>query len=640
MREVNFSVPSANRASVGITTALYDRRALDCTSTLPLVNSLNHLAYLTTSSPRIREILTIDGGIERLVYLLKCGKTKDMMDTWKWSLAFQCVVNVAVRGSDAKGADNRGSESIRTRVVEADIVPVVTTILDNYMQVVDRIRTRQEEMEKQRKEATKRPSSSDASSSLTADVNAARLYRNRNTHASLDGASDAPFATHVPIINIQTANMFETELPRLSDTPPPPPRAPSHNVVNRAILNSHQEPIDRPGNGWLTIQAFGGYQPASPSQPNTPSTPQPLNRLPVLTTRYPTRRRSASAGYLLPVTTHQQDPSMSGDSDDGDNSPPRTTDNGPPPESVDVDIAVREPSLLGDATARPTLPDPDVTGDDEAETFSITHRSINGSIIEPATTPVEALDMSPAAPFGLIDETHHTDIQTSIFSNRAQGPSLFSCMPRDEDVIMALQLLAYVSKYCNLRSYFEHTHLVPKLKNARDLQILEMQDAHVVPLMEEDLPAEEDNDDEYCHPEDYNIFPLVEKFTVRHHSSDMNYWACVVMRNLCRKDKSRGDIRQCAYWKCGKWEEFARQFAKCRRCRQTKYCSKYCQKASWCFHRHWCEPAKEASQNQHHRSSRHAGGGAMHIDSGDVTARGAATDVASQVPDVQIESAI
>ena len=49
MREVNFSIPNANKASVGITTALYDRRALDCTSTLPLINSLNNLTYLTSS---------------------------------------------------------------------------------------------------------------------------------------------------------------------------------------------------------------------------------------------------------------------------------------------------------------------------------------------------------------------------------------------------------------------------------------------------------------------------------------------------------------------------------------------------------------------------------------------------------------
>ena len=135
MREVNFSIPNVNKASVGITTALYDRRALDCTSTLPLINSLNHLAYLTTSSARIRDILTVDGGVERLVCLLKAGRSKDMMDMWKWNLAFQCVVNIGVRGS----------EPVRTRVVEADMVPVIATILDNYIKVVDRCREKAEE---------------------------------------------------------------------------------------------------------------------------------------------------------------------------------------------------------------------------------------------------------------------------------------------------------------------------------------------------------------------------------------------------------------------------------------------------------------------------------------------------------------
>ncbi|CCD55497.1 hypothetical protein BofuT4_P154880.1 [Botrytis cinerea T4] len=135
MREVNFSIPNVNKASVGITTALYDRRALDCTSTLPLINSLNHLAYLTTSSARIRDILTVDGGVERLVCLLKAGRSKDMMDMWKWNLAFQCVVNIGVRGS----------ENVRTRVVEADMVPVIATILDNYIKVVDRCREKAEE---------------------------------------------------------------------------------------------------------------------------------------------------------------------------------------------------------------------------------------------------------------------------------------------------------------------------------------------------------------------------------------------------------------------------------------------------------------------------------------------------------------
>lgn len=56
-----------------------------------------------------------------------------------------------------------------------------------------------------------------------------------------------------------------------------------------------------------------------------------------------------------------------------------------------------------------------------------------------------------------------------------------------------------------------------------------------------------------------NVFSLVERFTFRHSSSDLDspnppptlppeiqYWAGVIMRNACRKDESRGGIRQCA----------------------------------------------------------------------------------------------
>lgn len=128
MREPNFSSPAQNRAAVVITSTLYDRRALDCTATLPLVNSLTHLAYMTSTSPRIREILAADGGLERLVKILASCQGTDKHSLWKWSLAFQCVVNVGVRGT----------ENIRSRVVEAGAVHVVLAILENFMGALDR----------------------------------------------------------------------------------------------------------------------------------------------------------------------------------------------------------------------------------------------------------------------------------------------------------------------------------------------------------------------------------------------------------------------------------------------------------------------------------------------------------------------
>ncbi|KKY27930.1 putative mynd domain protein [Phaeomoniella chlamydospora] len=220
------------------------------------------------------------------------------------------------------------------------------------------------------------------------------------------------------------------------------------------------------------------------------------------------------------------------------------------------------------------------------ETFNITHRSaIDGSILAAAPTPGGAtVGISPAAPnpTPTFASPIPSDAYPSFTRALPAAPGILAARPRDEDVLMSLQLLAYVSKYCNLRTYFQKTHLVPMLKIDRDLAAYENG-------TEVDTPIPEGDEwEEYLQPNNFNIFPLVEKFTVRHHSQDMQYWACVVMRNLCRKDDSKGGIRQCAYYECGKWEEYTRQFAKCRRCRRTKYCSKECQKSAWVYHRHWC----------------------------------------------------
>lgn len=231
----------------------------------------------------------------------------------------------------------------------------------------------------------------------------------------------------------------------------------------------------------------------------------------------------------------------------------------------------------------------------DAGTFNIAHQGpVDGSITTNNTpTPVPTVGLSPNRPAMVSPQQPalpNAGVPRYLLDRHVTpNPQMLAAMPREEDVLMSLQLLAYVSKYCNLRKYFQNSHLVPKLKIGKEIELLDGADpvALEAELEKEDEEAEE----EYCLPNDLNIFPLVEKFTVRYHSTDMQYWAGVVMRNLCRKDDTRGGIRQCAYYQCGKWEEFTRQFAKCRRCRRTKYCSKECQKNAWAFHRHWCVAA-------------------------------------------------
>ncbi|KAL6862392.1 hypothetical protein J3F83DRAFT_762677 [Trichoderma novae-zelandiae] len=622
MREVNFSIPNVNKASVGITTALYDRRALDCTSTLPLINSLNHLAYLTTSSARIRDILTVDGGIERLVCILKQGRNGDMMSVWKWNLAFQCVVNIGVRGT----------ENVRTRVVEADMVPVIATILDNYIKVIDRCREKADELKQKqthdhhhrhknhdhrhsskasppshssrsalhdgeprslaRRESSSTPDASEASAGPS--VTSTGQGIDSHLYAHIDGPISPP--------NHQLLYPQGTEAPYAAtasqDAHPLAPGAPiadTHDGFGRVMRD-----VDR----LASMTAFGPTD--LMTQPMSPTTPVPLLQLRPPTVRSVTNLDTPVGRSRRRPSIRHQNSTAESDDFNGDSMP---SDEAPEAEMTgaaeiqsavgiqDITMDDNEALLAGDALdlTNPTASE----AHQDAEAFNIAHRTnLDGSIRDDMThTPVAPVGLSPSRPTLVATPHPPTPISTIprylLDRHLIPHPQLLSAMPREEDVLMSLQLLAYVSKYCCLRTYFQKSHLVPTLAIGKDLLALDTDDEEEVG---EDAASADNGsniEDEYLLEDDFNLFPLVEKFTVRYHSTDMQYWAGVVMRNLCRKDDTRGGIRQCAYYQCGKWEEFTRQFAKCRRCRRTKYCSKECQKSAWAFHRHWCVAATQ-----------------------------------------------
>lgn len=361
MRETNFWSACTNRAAVSITTTLYDRRALDCTSDRPLINSLNHLAYLTSTSARMRETLCVDGGLERLVSILKeCLSPRPrnvsgdpdeaVLVAWKWSLALQCLLFLGTRGS----------ERIRRRLVEAGAIPVICTILDSFLR----------------------------------------------------RAEDSVF----------------------KELPGPNPSVPA-SAANTSTASSLVAPE------WEALQS---------------------------------------------------------------------------------------------------------------------------GTVEQAPKP--AFD---------------------------HGGAL---VPRDEDVVWALEILAFVSKYAYLKPYLQQTHLLPSSGNDEET----MEDVYDYDSY--DFACQDDVAPEY-RMSPLNIFPIVERFTARKDAREIPYWAGIIMRNSCRKDESRGGIRQCANFECGKWEEYPRHFAKCRRCKRTKYCSKSCQLQAWSFHRYWCAPASSTASSSTNQSS-------------------------------------
>lgn len=755
MRELNFSIPSANKASVGITTALYDRRALDCTSTLPLINSLNNLVYLTTSSARIRDILCVDGGIERLICMLKEGRDYNHVEAyWVWNLAFQTVVNVGVRGSEA----------VRTRVVEADVVPVLATVLTNYVRVLDIVKERVDAEAKRKARSNGHGGSSRHSQRAsehmlpgqhgserirrqapppieipgrtTTEINtmpAAHSLPNFSLSSPPERTTFGPQAHHHHHVHRHHHHHHHSRTPSRNTSFPSAVPQPSQNanaqgsvddISLRPVRDEHRLPsMMAPAHVELTSR------PESPTTPSAPSNPQsqlhrPAIPLPARLPRRPSIRHQLSVSGV----SDDQLPTPAGmPADENETGGPSAVE---PVVDIQTDMIAQdsmESDNMLEAAASPMhLGDANPLSDAAEETFNLARSALEGRILAPTgddptgdETPIpppaipspgpNAMPFVPG-PMNPLYQAAHPVIQqnhyTRYLEDRIMAYGQPSPLPRQEDVLMCLQLLAYVSKYCNLRTYFQETHLVPRLKLS-DKQLLEVLDTDIVTgpggngygskgaaalgrssasqsyykhdlmgsttprpdAMDLDIGSMESEMEEYTQPQDYNLFPLLEKFTQKtistsgghHHSNshhhnwtsslnifgptapipapfnaagqptinqvthpapaigfeptmdtigalnpaapqhsshspftpDMLYWSGVVMRNLCRKDDSRGGIRQCANWKCGKWEEWPRQFAKCRRCRRTKYCCKGCQKSAWGGHRWWCVLAGE-----------------------------------------------
>lgn len=526
---------------------------------------------------------------------------------------------------------------MRTRVVEADMVPVIATILDNYIKVIERCREKADELKQKQshdhhhrhrnhdhrhssktspsshtgrstihdgepRNATRRESSStpDASAALAGpSVTSAGQGVNDATSASYSHIYTNIDANHLPPSSHATDAPYATTTRQDTHTPAPgPPMADSHDGFARVLRD-----VDR----LTSISTFGAT--GLMTQPMSPTTPVPLLQL-----RPPTVRSATNLDVTVgrsrrrPSIRHQNSTAESddfnGDSMPSDEAPETEMTGAAEIQSAvgiqDITMDDNEAILTGDSLdlTNPTASE----AHQDAETFNIAHRSnLDGSIRDDIThTPVAPVGLSPSRP--TLVATPHPPTPSSAIPrylldrHLIPHPQLLSAMPREEDVLMSLQLLAYVSKYCCLRTYFQKSHIVPTLAIAKDLFALDPEEAggeEEVASSSSSADNETEIEDEYLLEDDFNLFPLVEKFTVRYHSTDMQYWAGVVMRNLCRKDDTRGGIRQCAYYQCGKWEEFTRQFAKCRRCRRTKYCSKDCQKSAWAFHRHWCVAATQ-----------------------------------------------
>ncbi|WRT68481.1 uncharacterized protein IL334_005457 [Kwoniella shivajii] len=743
MRESNYTFPPQNRAVTNITHLIYDRRALDTNSPLALLNSLTSLTYLTSTSPRIREILTVDGGLERLLDILRDSclpkETSLQQDLWglngpstarvitvdranslRHSLAFQCVVNIGVRGS----------EEIRTRVVQSGALDLVAQILESWLKdhgvsifsghlgsqaAVDaaaaglpvpgteniKKRERAERAERgerphrhhSRSHNTQPQSSIEGHPANTANTGtsglanftnqaAAALGFNLNISAwtdqppqastpqeSLQGDTDVDMAdaeggeTDDASVDADDASIDvdgrEEEIAPPSTTPrastsllpmtiPPRPivRETQSQISSADASLSADEPNTIPRNTSESniAAAAQGLRPAplnlSSRAPQLAQDPTSTQSSPIGTpTRHAhegvedsrrTGRRGtivARPGNLAPRNDRERERRRDHTAGSG------TSDGG---EDIDLPTATIVAGIAQAAANAQMDNNGTVAPEESATAVEIVETNHRQELDEPDPEEIAAeqarLDMEAGAPPGQPGAVQTPRVTPGEAPTPRQAPGetapantpdqaaiiIANSAPRgfhdlgsyvgissllnpdgnrysDDSILLALQLLAYLSKYPHVRTAFHH----PRRPMHATFEI--GLDNLVNPLPTR--PAYSQTPD---------IFSLVERFTFRPSPSDplffkvpqeIQYWAGVIMRNACRKDEARGGIRQCANMSCGKWENFPREFAKCRRCRKAKYCSKECQSRAWQEgHRFWCssrtdqEPGSAAAE--------------------------------------------
>lgn len=712
--------------------------ALDTTSALPLTNSLNHLAYLTSTSPRIREILTVDGGLECLVRLLldfcnsppppinprhfygllppgQAIKRKPLIPgRWqpfdraaagRFSLAFKCVVNVGVRGS----------ENIRSRVVQAGMLSVVGSVLEQWLlskgfavvpsstgsgaprenrqtrlarrqEVERRLQQQQQQFAPIQISQAMRHQDTVTISSTTLPALAASLdaengdvshhngslteeeseaprpiliQRHPTTSSSVDSTHSRPSSS--------SSEMFSDQNSGVST----PARAVTPTTEPEVESDEQAPPRERSG----TIRARPGPNQASTSRVATQSARRVSGR------RAPSSRGEtdmdeteadeseegrpiAVVGALEPQTAiavvdESRGDGMNffgsdnlGDFDMGGvgvdramvnlardddalamgappgapgatvTAPTGTTGTTPRPGIVDVtpraavaalhddysamEIAAALDGVEGARGARVILQNLGAAGDGE-RVFNLQDRQTIVAAAAAGGGNGDALVRTILAQTPELRVNGPASSRASTITGIAtspQGPF------QDEDVLLSLQLLAYLSKYPYVRQAFYEPRR--PLYNHSDFS-----GSH----------AQEDGLSGSGSPRSPNIFSLVERFTFRASPSEpqlprlpqeIQYWAGVIMRNACRKDESRGGIRQCASMTCGKWETYPREFAKCRRCRKAKYCGKECQSRAWAEgHRFWCN-VREAEEEGVAGAGTEADGGPRTVTVADV----------------------
>ncbi|KOG97439.1 MYND-type zinc finger protein MUB1 [Saccharomyces eubayanus] len=557
MRDSNHRSLTLNKPIVTITSTVYDRRALDINSSIPLINSLNYLTYLTSNSSKVRETVANDGALERLVSILRnchlslfelldldledfsehdniknLWKEKKLaLCAWKWTLTFQCLVLTGTRGT----------EQIRKKVVMSGVLSVLVTVLDNYL------------LYHKNYDFIKDQTMNFDFKGITTETMYKFLRKDENEtyqqyiefitgQDKLKLSNDKTFLNErlvAPSMTIPTdfsdtwvdfahlASNFDTHTHHKKnddDTDIDTDR-------NNTNFNAYEEFFSQPDVNKPTISTprefFLGR--IVPKQDDVIWSLQLLAFVSKYTYMKSTLQNVElveSLSFRSMATRVKQRISEDNDIEEQE-------------RNVTVKFSTLYPYLSKTSKNNPDHKNSDSSKDnpffEELKKLSNKCQQKEQERMSNIRCPVLNLFERYRVPKPNDNNANNTDKERIILRKK-------------------------------LSEKFERNWNYEKMKKKSTNSINDFKSLSNI----------------------VNIFPLVEKYTVNtENTHDIIYWSSVIMRNSCRKNEILG-VRQCANFSCGKWEDFPRQFAKCRRCKRTKYCSRKCQLKAWGYHRYWC----------------------------------------------------
>ena len=515
MRQVNRPVHHVARPVEVMVPNIYNRAALDVTSSLPLSISLTNLRPMIFNLKRTREVMTRDGGLEALVDIMSTIRDpNDSAEELNRKIALQCLNRIGICGPEA----------VRIRTVEAQILPVLVSKLECFWRAME------------------------------LDVRHAINYElypplklviaeHGPPHAVPRRRALTTGSSPIPMEGFSGLRILPTEQleSRMPDDPPqspterPPDVAPRmERLVQETVAvdvadDSHQQPME--------IDCDGLNEPENESGPEDPTSEVEPLQWPHSEPQgvgFPVPFATTTADHPDPVLPTLVGPSMLENQVDVSSFPrPAVVDPTPGMEANELDVH-REPAPEEERSAATNV------------MLAIPIVAPSTDIAVPPNSPLlgHPLTWAPLIPHAI---PRRGPQRVSILPSQAMS-TLYSRshsddlqVPTREEIRDCLECLAQLSKLPKLRPYLNSTHFVPNLLHDW--------------LRGEDLTKE------------VSVFEVVEKFTAsNYHPEDVRRWAQVVMRHYSRKDTVMKH-RQCGNFRCGKMEPEDRRFILCPVCK-------------------------------------------------------------------------